>query len=150
MSLENSTTGEPSRRPDGEGRREGTPQQSESPQRSGGVSVDSTSGNRGISQGGKPSVGGAEWFPAKAQVGRTHEAAVSGGGIGVPGEGVDRHHFKRCKTPSGGTGLNAPRRSEGNGDGRPNRIVTPDKVRKLQMALSRKAKAQPQWRFWSL
>ena len=76
MSLENSTTGEPSRRPDGEGRREGTPQQSKFPQRSGGVSVDSTSGKSGTSQGGKPSVGGAEWFQAKAQVGRTHKAAV--------------------------------------------------------------------------
>jgi RNA-directed DNA polymerase len=150
MSLENSTTGEPSRRPDGEGRREGTPQPSKFPQRSGGVSVDSTSGKSGTSQGGKPSVGGTEWFQAKAQVGRPHKAAVSDGGIRVPGEGVDLHHFKGCQTPSGGTCLNAQRRSEGDGDGRPSRIVTPDKVRKLQIAFYRKAKVQPQWRFWSL
>jgi RNA-directed DNA polymerase len=30
------------------------------------------------------------------------------------------------------------------------RIETPDKVRKLQIALYRKAKAEPQYRFWSL
>lgn len=30
------------------------------------------------------------------------------------------------------------------------RIITPDKVRKLQIALYRKAKAEPQYRFWSL
>lgn len=30
------------------------------------------------------------------------------------------------------------------------RIGTPDKVRQLQIALYRKAKAEPQWRFWSL
>ena len=150
MSLENPTTGKPSRYSNGEGRREETGQQSESPQRSGGVSVDSTSGNSGRSQGGKPSVGGAARLQANAQVGRPHKAAASGGGLGVPGEGVDLHYFKWCKQPSGGTCHNAPRRSEGNGDGRPNRIQTPDKVRKLQIALYRKAKAQPQWRFWSL
>jgi RNA-directed DNA polymerase len=30
------------------------------------------------------------------------------------------------------------------------RIVTPDKVRQLQIALYRKAKAEPKYRFWSL
>ena len=30
------------------------------------------------------------------------------------------------------------------------RIVTPEKVRKLQRALYRKAKAEPRYRFWSL
>ena len=30
------------------------------------------------------------------------------------------------------------------------RIITPDKVRQLQIALYRKAKAQPRYRFWSL
>jgi group II intron reverse transcriptase/maturase len=63
---------------------------------------------------------------------------------------VDLHYFKRCKTPSGGTCLNAWRRSEGPGDGRDNRIITPEKVRELQIALYRKAKAEPRWRFWSL
>jgi group II intron reverse transcriptase/maturase len=63
---------------------------------------------------------------------------------------VDLHFFKRCKTPSGGTCLNAQKRSEGRGDGREDRIETPEKVRKLQIALYRKAKAEPHWRFWSL
>jgi hypothetical protein len=30
------------------------------------------------------------------------------------------------------------------------RIITPNKVRELQIALYRKAKAQPKYRFWSL
>jgi hypothetical protein len=30
------------------------------------------------------------------------------------------------------------------------RIITPDKVRQLQIALYRKAKAEPKYRFWSL
>jgi len=43
------------------------------------------------------------------------------------------------------------RRSEGGGDG-PRGLTTPEtnKVRKLQITLYRKAKAQPQYRFWSL
>ena len=46
----------------------------------------------------------------------------------------------------GGHLLNARKRSEGRGDGRGN----PDKVRQLQIALYRKAKAEPRYRFWSL
>ena len=40
-------------------------------------------------------------------------------------------------------------RSEGAGDG-PKGIITPEKLRKLQDALYRKAKAEPGYRFWSL
>jgi RNA-directed DNA polymerase len=43
----------------------------------------------------------------------------------------------------------APQRSEGAGNGSPE-IITPPKLRKLQRALYRKAKAQPAYRFWSL
>lgn len=43
----------------------------------------------------------------------------------------------------------APQRSEGAGDGS-REITTPQKLRKLQRALYRKAKAQPGYRFWSL
>jgi len=49
----------------------------------------------------------------------------------------------------GGTCQHASQRSEGVGDG-PQGIITPAKLRKLQRALYRKAKAQPQHRFWSL
>lgn len=43
----------------------------------------------------------------------------------------------------------APQRSEGAGDGS-KEITTPEKLRKLQRALYRKAKAEPAYRFWSL
>src|SRR5512140_4003013 len=43
----------------------------------------------------------------------------------------------------------ARQRSEGVGDGS-KEIATPQKLRKLQRALYRKAKAQPDYRFWSL
>lgn len=45
----------------------------------------------------------------------------------------------------------ACQRSEGQGDGSARaEIKTPEKVRKLQRALYRKAKAEPKYRFWSL
>jgi len=94
----------------GEGRRAGRPEQSESPQRFGGVSVDSTSRNIGVSQGAKPSVDAAGELQAKAQLRRTQEAAASGGGLGVPGEGTapplpaavqdaQRWHSSQCAEP---------------------------------------------------
>jgi RNA-directed DNA polymerase len=43
----------------------------------------------------------------------------------------------------------APQRREGAGDGS-QEITTPEKLRKLQRALYRKAKAEPGYRFWSL
>ena len=43
----------------------------------------------------------------------------------------------------------APQRSKGAGDGS-QEIATPEKLRKLQRALYRKAKAKPKYRFWSL
>ncbi len=43
----------------------------------------------------------------------------------------------------------ARQRSEGAGDGS-QEIATPPKLRKLQRALYRKAKAEPGYRFWSL
>jgi RNA-directed DNA polymerase len=48
-----------------------------------------------------------------------------------------------------GTCSDATKRGKGQGDG-PRGIQTPAKVRKLQIALYRKAKADPRWRFWSL
>ncbi len=55
----------------------------------------------------------------------------------------------RQSTRREGTCSDACKRSEGQGDG-PRGIQTPAKVRKLQIALYRKAKADPKWRFWSL
>jgi group II intron reverse transcriptase/maturase len=45
----------------------------------------------------------------------------------------------------------ASQRGKGEGDGSgQTEIITPDKIRKLQRALYRKAKAEPKYRFWSL
>ncbi len=41
------------------------------------------------------------------------------------------------------------KRKEGRGDG-PKRLPAPGKVRQLQITLYRKAKAKPEYRFWSL
>ena len=56
---------------------------------------------------------------------------------------------RRRVAQRGGTCQHASQRSEGAGDG-PQGIITPAKLRKLQRALYRKAKAEPQYRFWSL
>ena len=56
----------------------------------------------------------------------------------------------------GGTCSNASKRSEGSGDGAAQatlttpKVETNSKLRQLQITLYRKAKAQPQYRFWSL
>jgi retron-type reverse transcriptase len=42
-----------------------------------------------------------------------------------------------------------PKRREGCGDGR-QKLTTPEKVRKLQITLYRKAQSKPEYRFWSL
>ena len=52
-------------------------------------------------------------------------------------------------TRRGGTCHHATQRSEGGGDG-PQGILTPAKLRALQSALYRQAKAEPKWRFWFL
>ena len=45
----------------------------------------------------------------------------------------------------------ASQRGKGQGDGSaPTEITTPDKIRKLQRTLYRKARAEPKYRFWSL
>src|SRR2546430_7863167 len=85
-----------------------------------------------------------------AQAGQTSKAGGVAGEVGVPHSSVDLHYFKRCKEPRGDT--YAKRRGEAKDAGMAGatRIVTPDKVRQLQIALYRKAKASPKYRFWSL
>src|SRR6266436_7642131 len=85
-----------------------------------------------------------------AQVGQTSKAGEVAGEVGVPHSSVDLHYFKRCKEPRGDT--YAMRRGEAKDAGMAGatRIGTPDKVRQLQIALYRKAKASPKYRFWSL
>lgn len=64
---------------------------------------------------------------------------------------LDAEYREQLRQSAGREGAcsEACKRSEGRGDG-PRGIETPAKVRKLQIALYRKAKADPKWRFWSL
>jgi len=59
-----------------------------------------------------------------------------------------REQLRECAGREG-TCSDAQKRSEGQGDG-PRGIQTPEKVRKPQIALYRKARADRKWRFWSL
>lgn len=76
------------------------------------------------------------------------------GEVGVARSSVDPD--KHSGEPRGGARTHATKSNEGPGDGWPQRqnlfdqIETPPKVRKLQLALYRKAKAEPRYRFWSL
>src|SRR5712675_1825877 len=85
-----------------------------------------------------------------AQAGQTSEAGGVAGEVGVPHSSVDLHYFKRCREPRGDT--YSTRRGEAKDAemAGATRIITPDKVRELQIALYRKAKAKPKYRFWSL
>src|SRR5438876_11453659 len=98
-----------------------------------------------------------------AQAGPSGEAAGVGSAVG----GVHSKRAKSWKDESGNLTSEhlawlkvrrrdsacsqACQRSEGQGDGSASaEITTPEKVRKLQRALYRKAKAEPKYRFWSL
>ena len=88
-----------------------------------------------------------------AQAGQFREADRMAGEVGVARSSVDLWDSTTHGEPRGGTCSNAGRRSEGSGDGSPE-LITPkantNKLRKLQITLYRKAKAEPQYRFWSL
>ncbi|MCA1607656.1 MAG: hypothetical protein LC775_19805, partial [Acidobacteria bacterium] len=84
----------------------------------------------------------------KAQAQRREAARVTGK-VGVLHSSVDLWESKTHGEPREGTYPNAERRSEGCGDG-PRELTTPDNVRKLQITLYRKAKAEPEYRFWSI
>jgi RNA-directed DNA polymerase len=118
----------------------------------GGVSVDGMSGkDAGLSQ---ESSHRAEQRQPAAQALREAERAVRA--VGVSRSSVEPQESKTCGEPRGGTYANALPSDEGQGDGWDkllsewNRIITPEKVRKLQRTLYRKAKAEPKYRFYSL
>lgn len=150
MSPENVTTGDkPNLSSTGQGRWEQAGQQLAPAHRFGGVCVDSASGssvkvNRENCGDGNPK------SPPSAQTGSAREAAGVAAEVGVLHSSVDLHYLKRCKEPREDTC--SMRRSEAKDAGiaGPNRPPTPDKVRSLQIALYRKAKASPTYRFWSL
>ena len=97
-----------------------------------------------------------------AQAGSSGEAAGVGSAVGgvhsspnrspIDQYGLTPEHLawlRKRRRDSART--QACQRSEGQGDGSaPAELTTPEKVRKLQRALYRKAKAEPKYRFWSL
>src|ERR1019366_7763314 len=85
-----------------------------------------------------------------AQAGRTSQASGVAGEVGVPHSSVDLHYFKGCKEPRGDTYSMRGGEAKDAGMAGATQIGTPDKVRQLQIALYRKAKAEPKYRFWSL
>jgi RNA-directed DNA polymerase len=85
-----------------------------------------------------------------AQAGQTSKAAGIAREVGVPRSSVDLHYFKRCREPRGDTCSTHGGEAKDTEMAGATRIITPDKVRELQIVLYRKAKAQPKYRFWSL
>jgi len=156
MSVERSSTRKPNPCSVDEGCKESSDQQSEAVHRSGGVSVDGMSGSDGrVSQ--EICTGAAsERRQPGVQASQTGEASRAGAEVGVSHSSVEARDSTTCAEPRGGTCVQASQNSEGPGDGWEDllnewtRIVTPEKVRKLQRALYRKAKAEPKYRFWSL
>lgn len=92
----------------------------------------------------------------KDQAGFTGKTAQAQGEVGVARSSVEPEKNQSSGEQRGGTWTHASSSSEGPGDGPSEgeylfeRIQTPPKVRKLQQALYRKAKAEPRYRFWSL
>lgn len=120
---------------------------------SGGVSVDSMSGSA-RSEGWE--FCGSEATQRSVQAGVTGQAETAAAEVGalhsiVDLLALDAEYREQLRQSAGreGTCSDALKRSEGQGDG-PRGTQTPEKVRKLQIALYRKAKADPKWRFWSL
>jgi len=118
----------------------------------GGVSVGGMSGkDAGLNQ--EISVRDSKGQPSAQAFGK---ADGTHGEVGVFRSSVDPQQSKSCEEPRGGTYVKALQSDEGQGDGWDkllsewSRIVTPEKIRKLQRTLYRKAKAEPKYRFYSL
>jgi hypothetical protein len=156
MSPESESTGQPSLLKFGQGC-QGMPSTNsdKASYRSGGVGAGSGVGkvsglSREISQRGaaKPQPTG--------QAGQTGKTAGAQGEVGVARSSVEPEARETSGERRGGTWTHATKSSEGQGDGCLeeeylfDQITTPAKVRKLQLALYRKAKAEPKYRFWSL
>ena len=150
MSLE---TPEPGAKPNpsllGEGRREQAGQQSAPAPTSGGVRVDSTSGSK-ARVSWEDSGDGNKRSQGSEQVGSANKTGPVAGEVGVPHSTVDLHYFKACKEGRGDTYSTRRGEAKDAGMAGATQIITPEKVRQLQITLYRKAKAQPKYRFWSL
>ena len=73
-----------------------------------------------------------------AQAGQSSKASGVAGEVGVPHSSVDLHYFKGCKEPRGDTYSMRGGEAKDAGMAGATRIVTPNKVRELQIALYRK------------
>jgi RNA-directed DNA polymerase len=150
MSPESSTTGDkPNPSPLGEGRQEQAGQQPARAQRSGGDYVDRASGSP-IKVSWENSGNGNTTSRSSVQAGNARKANDVDGEVGVPHSSVDLHYFKRCGEPRGDTCSMRGGEAKDAGMAGAIRIISSDKVRQLQIALYRKAKAEPKYRFWSL
>jgi RNA-directed DNA polymerase len=128
-------------------------QQPSAQEASGGVSVDSMSGSA-HREGWE--LCDREATQPSGQAGATGKTEAAVAEVGVLHSIVDLWVLDadsraqlRQSVGREGTCSDAWKRSKGQGDGPPG-IQTPQKVRKLQIALYRKAKADRKWRFWSL
>ena len=133
----------------GEGRREQAGKQSAPAQNSGGVRVDSASGSK-VRISWESSGDGESNSQGRAQAGSASKAGPVAGEVGVPRSTVDLHYYKRCKEGRGDTYSTRRGEAKDTEMAQATEIVTSEKVRQLQIALYRKAKAQPKYRFWSL
>ena len=155
MSPEISSPGKPSPCRMGEGCQEPPANSQKAVHRSGGVSAGNRSGSE-VRVSREISRREATTPQPTAQAGSPGEAARAAGEVGVLHSSVNPGETKTPGEPREGTYAHAHQRSAGRGDGWMegeylfDQIGTPPKVQKLQRALYRKAKAQPQWRFWSL
>ena len=165
MSFQTASTDEPSRCLNGEGCRDRyrTAGENVGPQSStGDQRVGAVSGGGGLGRGD-----GVSWetCPRAAALGAaataganptsSGKAARAWAGVGDLHSSVEVRDSITRAEPREGTYANAHQRSEGpqtqdDGQGDELWIRTSLKVRKLQRALYRKAKAQPSWRFYSL
>jgi len=149
MSVENFLSEPAEPMPVGERQRSQPKSNSPADATSDGVFVDGMVGNdteinREICSGGaKASTAASSLYAGKSE--------RAGAEVGAAGSSVDLWDITTHEERSGSACIQATKRSEGSGDGSAQAgIGTPSKIRKLQIALYRKAKAEPKWRFYSL
>jgi len=154
MSLDKANNQEPRRCVNGEGCQEEPSNRAPGFSHPDGVSEGDMAGRAPRVSGENSACQTARSKPA-AQGGNA-KVARAGGEVGVLHSSDNPAESKTAGEPREGTWVNAPRSSEGLGDGRAevarlfDRIRTPPKVQKLQRALYCKAKAEPKYRFYSL
>ena len=156
MSPESKCPGQPSPLQTGEGcQKVPTTNGDKASYRSGGVGAGSGVGKAsGVSR--EISRREAATSQPTAQAGQTGKPVGAQGEVGDARSSVDPERRKHSGESRGGTRTHATQSSKGPGDGWSDenylfdQITTPPKVRKLQQALYRKAKAEPKYRFWSL